>query len=347
MTIGRQQTGQAEAPRSGAWLAHTPVPTQVTRGPAEVPSSVSVVSPGPDLLGESPQWNPRDGCVWWVDAFAPAIRRLDSQTGAVASFAVPADIGSFAFADDGSLVAGTRAGFLRLSRDRDPPEVRMLADPLAHDRRLMFNDGKCDRLGRFWCASVHSDFIGRQAELWCLDDRGASDEGSVVRRVAGDFVIGNGIAFSPDDSRLYLADSRDETVWVWDFDLARGTLSNKRRFFSTADIDGRVDGATVDTEGNYWCALVHGAAVACISPAGRLIERISVPAKHPTMVAFGGPELDRLYVTSASVLLAPAERASWPAAGALFCIEGLGAKGIPEPLFRTGDADDAPVMTAS
>jgi hypothetical protein len=80
-------------------------------------------------------------------------------------------------------------------------------------------------------------------------------------------------------------------------------------------------------------ALVHGAAVACISPAGRMIERIAIPARHPTMVAFGGPALDSLYVTSATALLNGEERARWPLAGALFQIDGLGARGVPEPMF--------------
>ena len=291
--------------------------------------SIAVAHATPDLLGEAPQWNAREQRLYWVDSFAPAIRRLHPMTGSVESFALPAHVGSFVFADDGSLIAGTRAGFLRVRIDTGMAVVTTLADPLARNRRLMLNDGKCDRRGRYWCASVHSDFIGRQAELFRLDPDLS------VHRMDGDFIIGNGIAISPDNTRFYLADSRDETVWVYDFDLEAGQLSRKRRFFSTAQIEGRVDGATCDSEGNYWCALVHGAAVACISPEGVMVERFAVPAKHPTMVAFGGPDLDQLYVTSASVLLAPHEQAQWPLAGALFRIDGLGAHGLPEPCFES------------
>ncbi len=289
--------------------------------------NVRVAWARPDILGEAPQWNPRDQHLYWVDAFAPAIRRLDPVTSQVESFALASDIGSFVFAFDGSLIGGTRAGFQRITLRDGIATADTVADPLARDRRLMLNDGKCDRRGRYWCASVHSDFIGRQAELFRLDTDGS------VHCMDGGFVIGNGIAFSPDDQRMYLADSRDETVWVYDFDLERGQISHRRRFFSTADMQGRVDGATCDSAGNYWCALVHGGAVACISPAGKLLERIEVPAKHPTMVAFGGPRLDALYVTSASSLLAPEERLRWPLAGALFRVDGLAARGLPEPFF--------------
>ncbi len=292
-----------------------------------------VVVAGPDVLGEAPQWHAMQQRLYWVDAFAPAIRRLDPATGEVQSYALPFDIGSFVFCRDGSLVAGTRAGFQHVALHDGAAHCETLADPLAHDRRLMLNDGKCDRRGRYWCASVHSDFVGRSAELYRFD--------ATMRavRMDGGFIIGNGIAFSPDDRRMYLADSRDETVWVYDFDLERGELSGKRPFFSTRDLEGRVDGATCDRDGNYWCALVHGAAIACISPAGRMIERIALPVKHPTMVAFGGPELDRLYVTSASCLLAEHERARWPLAGALLRVDGLSARGIAEPYF--GEEHDA------
>lgn len=287
--------------------------------------SVSIAVDAADILGEAPYWHSEEQCLYWVDAFAPAIRRLDPVSGRVISTVVSADIGSFVFADDGSVVGGMRTGFNRISLETG--EVEPIVNPLPPDRRIMLNDGKCDRRGRYWCASVHSDFVGRQAELFRLDPD------LTARRIDGGFIIGNGIAFAPDDSRMYLADSRDETVWVYDFDIETGAISNRRVFFSTAGIDGRVDGATCDNEGNYWCALVHGGAVACIDPGGKMVERISVPAKHPTMVAFGGPRLDQLYVTSASILLPPDERAAWPQAGKLFRIDGLGARGIAEPRF--------------
>lgn len=286
---------------------------------------VAIVCDHIDLLGEAPQWHGGEQKLYWVDSFAPAIRRLDPATGAVESFALPADIGSFVFARDGGLIAGMRGGFQRVNLQTGA--VTLIGDPLARDPRLMLNDGKCDRRGRYWCASVHSDFIGRQAEIFRLDPDLS------IHRMDHGFIIGNGIAFSPDDQRMYFADSRDEKVWVYDFDLTSGAIANRRLFFSTAQIEGRVDGAACDRDGNYWCALVHGGAIACMSPAGKMIERIPVPAKHPTMVAFGGADLDQLYVTSASKLLAPEEAMRWPDAGKLFRIDGLGARGLPEPWF--------------
>jgi L-arabinonolactonase len=287
---------------------------------------VSIAVDTPDILGEAPQWRASDGCLYWVDAFAPAIRRLTPQTGVVVSYNMPTDIGSFVFTHDGSLVCGMRSGFNHVRLETN--QITGLINPLGADERLMLNDGKCDRHGRYWCASVHSDFIGREAKIYRLDPDLS------VHQMDGGFLVGNGIAFSPDDTLMYFADSRDETVWVYDFDIRTGQIFNRRLFYSTRNIEGRVDGATCDCQGNYWCALVFGAAVACISPAGKMIERISVPAKHPTMVAFGGTEYETLYVTSASSLLTAAERPLWPHAGKLFRIDGLNARGMEEPMFN-------------
>ena len=288
-------------------------------------TTVSIACDHVDLLGEAPQWHAGEQRLYWVDAFAPAIRSLDPASGVLASYPMSADIGSFVFTTDGHVIGGMRGGFHRI--DLTTGAAGPIANPVARDPRLMLNDGKCDRHGRYWCASVHSDFIGAEAEIFRLDPDLS------VHVMDRGFIVGNGIAFSPDDRRMYFADSRNETVWVYDFDIETGAIANRRVFFSTRDIDGRVDGATCDRDGNYWCALVHGGAVACISPEGRMIERIAVTAKHPTMVAFGGADLDVLYVTSATSLLLPEESAAWPHAGKLFRIDGLGARGISEPRF--------------
>ncbi|MBW3096628.1 SMP-30/gluconolactonase/LRE family protein [Pseudohoeflea coraliihabitans] len=286
---------------------------------------VHVLTDTPDILGEGPQWNAEDGRLYWVDAFAPAIRRIDPETRIVESFAMPCDIGSFVFARGGGLVAGMRSGFNHV--ELAGQTVTPIVNPLGDDPRLLLNDGKCDRAGRYWCASAHSDFLGRSSVLYRLDGDFS------VRQMDDGFIIGNGIAFSPDDSRMYFADSRDEKVWVYDFELASGAISNRRLFFSTAEIEGRVDGATCDRDGNYWCALVHGAAVACLSPKGEMIAHISVPAKHPTMVTFGGADMRSLYVTTATAMLTENERSEWPEAGKLLRIDGTGAQGIVEPRF--------------
>jgi len=147
------------------------------------------------------------------------------------------------------------------------------------------------------------------------------------------FTVSNGIAWAPDDRTMYFADSRAATVYAYDFDLDSGVIHNRRVFLQTYEIGGRPDGATVDAEGYYWCALIHGGAIARFDPRGRLVARIELPVRQPTMCTFGGEDLDILYVTSSTALVPEAERESQPLAGALFAIRDLGVKGLPEPMF--------------
>lgn len=285
---------------------------------------IECLHPGPDRFGESPLWDPRVQALWWVDVTAPALQRFDPATRAVDRFAMPEDIGSIGLRRAGGLVAGMRSGLWAL--DPAGGGRRLLAVPPGEDA-TRFNDGKCDRAGRFWSGTLDDRGFAPVDNLYRLDPDGS------CRRMAEGFILVNGIAWSPDDRTMYVADSRREVVYAYDFDLASGRLGARRAFISTEDIPGRVDGATVDRDGCYWCAHVRGGEVAQYDPDGRRMRRIALPVRYPLMCSFGGPELDLLYVTSSAALVTAEEAAQQPLAGALFAIHGTGAVGLPEPAF--------------
>ena len=277
-----------------------------------------------NLLGEGPMWNVAEQAIYWVDALKPAILRLDAA-GELSTWPMPRIIGSFVFRAKGGLVGALKNGFSAI--DLETGAVDLLVDPEPDRPDNILNDGKCDRRGRYWCGSRDAalrDPVGALNRL---------DPDLSCHRMDDGFVVSNGLAWSPDDRTMYFADSRAETVWAYDFDLDDGAIRNRRVFFSTRDIEGRCDGATVDAEGYYWCALVHGGAVARFDPKGRMDRRIALPVKHPTMCSFGGGGLDTLFVTSAAWMVPEAERKEQPLAGALFAIRGVGVKGLPETLF--------------
>lgn len=290
---------------------------------------ITVVRPIGNLLGEAPMWNVAEQALYWVDALKPVIHRLDTH-GGLSTWPMPRIIGSFVFRKGGGLVGALKNGFCAI--DLDTGVVEPVVDPEPERPDNILNDGKCDRRGRYWCGSRDGALTHPVGALHRLD------ADLSCRRMDDGFIVSNGIAWPPDDRTMYFADSRAETVWAYDFDLDDGAIRNRRVFFSTRDIEGRCDGATVDAEGFYWCALVHGGAVARFDPKGRMERRIALPVRHPTMCSFGGERLDTLYVTSAASMVPEAERAAQPLAGALFAIRGLGVKGLPEPVF----GDDAP-----
>ncbi len=294
---------------------------------------ISALPSSPNDLGESLYWDAAARRLHWIDAWKAHVHSYDPVTGAVevcdfstALGGLP--IGSIASHARGGMIAGVRGGFYRFDLDaaRAEPIAAVEADRPATNR---LNDGKCDRAGRFWCASVNTDHHTPSGALWRLE------AGRAPVLMQDGLVVGNGIAWSPDDRLMYVADTMAGLVWKYDFDLAEGALANRRVFISTAHIRGGVDGATVDEDGCYWAALFRGAAVAQFDPDGRLMRHIALPVTNPTICAFGGDALDILFVASARRFLDDAQLRAQPQAGCVFAIDGLGVRGLPEPRFGT------------
>ncbi len=300
---------------------------------------IACVSSAADDLGESPYWDVEAKRLCWIDAWRVRIHALDPASGITRTADLTAaldgrPIGSIGRHAAGGMVAGAKGGFWHLDPDfvGGGGAARLLAEAEA-DRPAAnrLNDGKCDRAGRFWCASVNTDHRSATGALWRLES------GRAPELMQDGLTVGNGIAWSPDDRTMYLADTFTKTVWRYDFDLASGAIANRRLFISTAHIHGFVDGATVDADGCYWAALFRGNAVAQFDPDGRLVRHIRLPVSNPTMCAFGGADLDVLYVTSASRFLDEAQLREQPLAGHVFAVAGLGARGLPEPRFAAGE----------
>ena len=275
-----------------------------------------------DILGEGVIWNHKENALYWVDAFAPAIRRLDYHTNKIESWNTKEIIGSLVFDNNGKIIAGTESGFVSISLN--PWQKDILINPQKNDG-IIFNDGKCDRKGRYFVGTMHKDFIDNEGILWQLD------KDLNCRKIDDNITVSNGLAFSPDNKIMYFADTRKDLVYKYDYNLEEGIATNKSIFLSTSNRIGRVDGATVDISGNYWAALIHESAIVCFSPEGKEINKIELPVKHPTMCTFGGPNLDRLYIVTSRKFLKHNEINDL--AGSLFYVDGLNTKGIEETFF--------------
>jgi L-arabinonolactonase len=278
-----------------------------------------------NILGEGPIWHPEERVLYWCDNLKPTVHRFDPANRETNVWPLQKQVGSIVFRESGGIVAGMECGFCFL--DLDTGGIEEIVDPEKGIPGNRLNDGKCDRAGRYWCGSMDADLKSPSAALYRLD----SD--LTCHKMDEGFTVSNGIAFSPDDKVMYFSDSRADTVYAYDFDLESGALANRRVFISTKDIAGRVDGATVDSDGFYWCAHIHGGEIARYDPDGKLERTIPLPVRHPTMCTFGGENLDTLYVTSSTKFLEPGEAATQPLAGALFAIHDVGATGIMEPYF--------------
>jgi sugar lactone lactonase YvrE len=286
---------------------------------------INCVTDRRNILGEGPVWNPTEQVLYWVDIREPSICRYDPVRCSLTAWTMPELIGSLAVRSRGGLLLALHSRLARF--DPQTLEIVSIASPEADSPHKRFNDGKCDRRGRFWVGSMNNEVRGDPSGvLYRLD---AKHE--CVRMEAG-FSTPNSLAWSPDDKWMYFADTFTRTIFAYAFDIDSGTISNRRVFAQIPEGSGGPDGSTVDTDGCLWNAVFGGWCLHRYTPDGRVDRVVDLPISQPTSCAFGGPNLDILYVTSATNRLRPGELSHQPLAGRLLALD-VGAKGLPEPYF--------------
>lgn len=290
------------------------------------PASMRIVRIGTtrDRLGEGPIWDAETRCLHWIDSLAGIVHRLDPVSGERQDFTVPAPVGSMSLCRSGGAVLSLQDGFHRhdFATGRTTPFALLgLGNP-----NVRLNDGKTDRQGRFLAGTMH---LHRPEDEPVLGGLFRLNPDGTATQLVDDIATSNGPCFSPDGSVFYFADSTRQTIWAFDYDTATGTPGNRRVFADLHALGTAPDGATVDAEGHLWSALVRTRTIARFDPAGRMVMQLEFPVRYPTSLAFGGPDLDVLYVTSISRSVRFEDTAE--DAGGLFAVEGLGIRGIAEP----------------
>lgn len=275
-------------------------------------------------LGECPIWSVDDEALWWVDINAPTLNRFDPATGRNAAIAMPSSAGSFAMRQRGGFVMALRDG-IWLADAQGRLERRVARAPYdpSHHR---FNDGRCDRQGRFLVGTMNENRDANTGALYRLDPDFSLAE------VMDDMMISNGLAWSPDGRTMYHTDTPTRVVYAYDYDVSTGTPSHRRRFASWTAEGDRPDGACVDSEGCYWSAFYLGGKVVRVSPAGEVLSEHPLPALCPTMCALGGRDLRTLFVTSARQNRSEEELERLPLSGGIFTMR-VDVPGLPEQKF--------------
>jgi D-xylonolactonase len=317
------------------------------------------VWPAEATLGEGTCWSVREQALWWVDILGHRLHRLTPASGERRSWDFDATI---------SAVAERARGpglFVTLQRsfalfDPATGAVTRLQQPEPELPKNRFNDGKCDAAGRFWAGTMDFDCVAPSGSLYRYAATGAGANalargadaasggavgpeathaaspdrfGRWVRALDAGFAVTNGPTWSQDGRTLYFTETTRGRIHAFDFDLASGTLSNRRLWLQFEKGEGHPDGMTTDAAGRIWIAHWGGARVTCRDPAsGAELARIALPTDHITNVAFGGAAFDTLYITSATSGLDAARRRAQPLAGGLFAAR-TDAIGVPANLF--------------
>jgi len=258
-------------------------------------------------LGEGPLWHPEEELLYWVDIEGECFHRYSPETGRGDTVQLGQPVGCLAFRKSGGLVLGLRDGLAFW--DQNTSDIEIIDNPEAGRLNARFNDGKVDPEGRFWAGTLGED---DQSCLYKLDlDRS-------VQTMETGIKISNGIGWSTDQKIMYYTDSPLRVIYAYDFDLESGSINNRRDFVKVPPEDGFPDGLTVDSEGFIWSAHWDGWRVTRYDPDGKIERVIYLPVQRPTSCAFGGPDLDQLFITSAWTGLSETERQEQPLAGDLF-----------------------------
>jgi L-arabinonolactonase len=276
-----------------------------------------------NTLGEGVLWDPVSERIWWTDIQERRLFRHDPQTRVLESFDLPERLGSFGFVEGcDKIVAAFESGFAFYHAESG--QLDWVVRPEHDGGNIRFNDGRVDRQGRFWAGSMVEGEGEPKGKLYCL-------EGGKSQVFLTGIAISNSIAFSPDGRHLYFADTPHRTILRYDIEPATGAIGNARVFARTPQ-GAFPDGSNVDAQGHLWNAHWGAGRVVRYAPDGSISGGIDIPTTQPTCIAFGGKNLDLLFVSSARQGMSQATLARQPQAGDVFVYK-LDVKGLADPRF--------------
>ena len=284
-----------------------------------------------NVTGESPVWHAAEKALYWADIPTGTLNRWHSRDALLSTWQAPETLACMAVHAQGGWIAGMQSGLFHLMPQTDGSLTHTRLATVEHALPGMrFNDGRCDRQGRFLAGTMVMD-MGLSASAGCIYSY--SNDSKQLRQLLDGFITPNGMAFSPDGRTMYLSDSHPsvQKIWAFDYDTSTGTPSHRRLFVDMQPLPGRPDGAAVDVDGCYWICGKDAGLVHRFTPQGKLDQSLSVPVKKPAMCAFGGPALDTLFVTT--IRPSGIDLSDQPHAGAVFALRP-GVQGMAEPVFN-------------
>ncbi len=276
-------------------------------------------------IGEAPLWVPEEETLYWTDTESSTVWSYAPATGLKSAWKLTMPATAIMKRQFGGFLLVTKTGLAFWDRETNTCEP--VANPLAGTKNLWFNDGAVDRQGRLVTGTMnYRDLPSPDGSLYRLDcDR-------TTRLIDSGLSVANGITFSLDGGTMYVSEQFKGRILVYDYDTVSGTVSNRRTFVSIPEQEGLPDGLIVDGEGFLWNAHWGGGLITRYSPDGKIDLRIEMPVPIATCLAFGGRNLNELYITSGWYGMSAEDRKRNPISGDLFRVK-TGIVGLVEPRF--------------
>ena len=276
-------------------------------------------------LGEGSLWDEKDQVLYWIDIVQNKVYCFNPSNNSNLGYDVGENVGTVVVTTNGKLLLALRSGFACL--DPETGRITRLSNPEADKRHTRFNDGKCDPRGRFWAGTMVENSQKGDGALYCLDT-----DLTVTQMLSG-VSCSNGLVWSHDCRKFYYIDTPTMQIQCFDYDPDTALLGSRRIVAEFPRGSGSPDGMAIDQDDGLWVALFGGAKVVRIDPkSGETKYEVSVSVPNATSCAFGGADLDELFITTAHVGLNDEDRRRYPMAGSLFSVK-VPYKGIPARRF--------------
>jgi sugar lactone lactonase YvrE len=277
------------------------------------------------LLGEGPVWDEKLEELIWLDIEGYKLHRYRPKDGDTLEYKLKQKAGAAVPAEDGSWILAMQDGFYRF--DLETGQANLILQTNEPEGLTRLNDGKCDPSGRFWAGSISSN--GEKiAALYTLETD------SILTNRLSPVTISNGLAWSQDVKTMYYIDSGEKVVSAFDYDAVSGEITNRRTVITFLEGEGGPDGMSIDVEGMLWIGHWDGGQLSRWNPhTGKKLAQVELPVRHVTSCAFGGPDMDELYITTARIAMDEQALEKYPLAGGLFRVK-VGVKGLPVHRYK-------------
>lgn len=277
-------------------------------------------------LGEGSIWQPNENKLYWIDIEGKTLHIYDPVSKEDKILPLGSRVGTVVPLQGGGAVVALQSGIQKI--DTKTGRLSFITNPLPDTVNLRYNDGKCDPAGRFWVGTLALDSRRRGAVLWRLD------KDKSVHLMLDSVSISNGIVWTADKKTMYYNDTPTGTVQGFDYDDKTGAITNRRIAVKIPRGMGSPDGMTIDADGNLWVALWGGGCVGKFNPlTGELLQKVTVPAPNVSSCAFGGKNLETLYITTARAWVNADKLKEFPSSGGLFSVKP-GVRGVPAEFYK-------------
>lgn len=285
---------------------------------------INLIENSESILAEGPVYNEKEDSLYWTDIKDKKIYQYNLKTKIIKNYQFDKKIGTFAFTLNDKIIAGCEDGLYFLNLEKG--SMKFILNPKNEIIGNRFNDGKCDAKGRFFVGSMDDEELKQSGHLYSYD-------GNMIKNLESNLRISNGLGWNKSNTKFYLTDSPKRVIYIYDYDINKGTISNKKIFAKIKEEDGYPDGLTLDNEDNIYSCHWAGFKITKYNPKGEILESIKLPVPNISSCCFGGLDYKTLFITTAKKDLTQNELNRYPLSGHIFQIN-MNISGQKSKIFQ-------------